>query len=596
MDNDGLHSLVEVLRRRAQEFPNKHACTFLANGETEVEKMTFGELELRSRAIAALLQRRHSPGERALLLYPPGLEFIAAFFGCLCAGIVAVPAYPPRPSRPERKVARLRAIVCDAEVSIVLCSDSMVPLISGVLREVPELGRAHWLATDRVPLGDADCWEEHALDHGTLALLQYTSGSTAEPKGVMVSHGNLLHNLAYAHYVEENDGDSVSVSWLPVYHDMGLIEALLQPIYGGYPAYLMSPVAFLQRPLRWLEAITRYRATNSGGPNFAFDLCVRKTAPEERRSLDLSSWRVAYNGAEPIRWETLERFYVAFRDYGFRWRSFYPVYGLAEATLVVSSGRQAYEPRSVTLCADRLAADQAVESQESGTPVRRITACGPFACGTRVVIARQDTGERCTPGEVGEIWVQSPSVAQGYWNRPKETRRTFHAYLTGEGEGPFLRTGDLGFLDRGELVITGRIKDLIIIRGRKHYPQDIERTVEESHEAILEGCVAAFGVDLEGEERLAVVAEVDRHRLRDFPTFYDVLAVVREMVVNQHEIPLHAVALLRPGSIPKTSSGKLKRYACRAGFLDGTLQPVAQWLRTVDAAPEGTCRRAFPTP
>jgi acyl-CoA synthetase (AMP-forming)/AMP-acid ligase II len=338
-----------------------------------------------------------------------------------------------------------------------------------------------------------------------------------------------------------------------------------------------------------LQAITRYRATNSGGPNFAFDLCVRKTAPEERRSLDLSSWRVAYNGAEPIRWETLERFYMAFRDCGFRWRSFYPVYGLAEATLVVSSGRRAYEPRPVTLCADRLAVDKAVETVKSETPGYRITSCGPFSCGTRVVIARRDTGERCGPGEIGEIWIQSKSVAQGYWNRPEETRRTFHARLAGDGEGPFLRTGDLGFIDEGELIPTGRIKDLIIIRGRKHYPQDIERTVEECHEAILDGCVAAFGVDSEGEESLVVVAEVNRHRLRDFPNFDDVLVAVREMVVKQHEIPLHAVALLRPGSIPKTSSGKLKRYACRAGLLDGTLQPVARWVRTAGASPEGTC-------
>jgi acyl-CoA synthetase (AMP-forming)/AMP-acid ligase II len=580
MNPDSLRSLADVLRLRARELPDRLAYTFLADGETEADAVTYGDLDRKSRAIAFLIQRRHAPAERALLLYPPGIDFIAAFFGCLSAGNVAVPAYPPRTARSDRGLRRLRAIARDADVTIVLATEEIVGLASEIVTEVPELGSAHWLPTERVPLGDAERWEEPAVERENLAFLQYTSGSTAEPKGVMVSHANLLHNLAYAHYLGENDGDSVSVSWLPVYHDMGLIEGVLQPTYGGYPAYLMPPAAFLQEPLRWLRAITRYRATNSGGPNFAFDQCVRKIASEELSGLDLSSWRVAYNGAEPIRWETLERFYETFRGCGLRWRSFYPVYGLAEATLVVSSGRQAYEPRSLALLADELAQDRVVAAKGGKAREVRVTACGPCSGTTRVVIAHPDTGERCEPGEIGEIWVQGPSVALGYWNRPEESRRSFQAFLAGEDgrDGPFLRTGDLGFLDRGELFVTGRLKDLVIVRGKKHYPQDIERTVEACHEAVRTGCVAAFGVEAEGEEGLAVAAEVE-------PPFLTlsgseaVLSAIREAVAAHHEIPLHAVGLLRPGSLPKTTSGKVRRHACRAGFAGGSLEPFAKWVR-----------------
>jgi acyl-CoA synthetase (AMP-forming)/AMP-acid ligase II len=587
MRTDGLCSLIDLLHMRAETSPDRRVYTFLADGEIESDTITFKELELRSHAIASLLERRHKAGERAILLYPPGLDFIAAFLGCLCAGVVAVPAYPPRLTGPERWGARLQSIVRDAEASIVLCNNPIAERFSDVVHAVPDLKHARWLPTSNVPLSEADYWKEPEIAEDALAFLQYTSGSTAEPKGVMVSHGNLLHNLAYAHYVEGNSEETVSVSWLPVYHDMGLIEGVLQPLFGGYTAYLMAPAAFLQRPLRWLRAIDRYRATHSGGPNFAFDLCIRKTTPEERKTLDLSSWRFAYNGAEPIRWETLERFYVAFRECGFRWRSFRPVYGLAEATLVVSSGRGEYEPRSVTICSDQSSIDQITGSKKSEKQRSRITSCGPFWCGTRVVIAHPETGEQCMPGEIGEIWVQSKSIAQGYWNRPEETRRVFQARLVDDGKGLFLRTGDLGLIDHGELIPIGRIKDIIIIRGRKHYPQDIEHTVSESHSAVRAGCIVAFGIYSESEERLAVVAEVDRHHLRNLARFDEVFAAMREKVVNEHEIPPHAMALLRPGQIPKTSSGKLMRSACRAAFLGGTLHPIAQWVPATGILPEG---------
>jgi len=580
MSPGNLRSLVDVLRNRSMNFPDRRVFTFLADGEIEQDAVTLGELDLRSRAIAALLQRRHDQVERALLLYPPGIDFITAFFGCLYAGIVAIPAYPPRTSHPERWAPRLGAMARNSEASIVLGTDQIVGMLSMIQREVPELACAHWVQTSTLPISNADCWKEPYLDKNTLAFIQYTSGSTADPKGVMVSHGNLLHNLAYLNSMEENANDSVSVSWLPTYHDMGFIEGVLLPVYSAYPAYLMSPSAFLQRPLRWLQAITRYRATNSGGPNFAYDLCVRKISPEDREHLDLSSWRIAYNGSEPIRWETLKRFHDTFHDNGFRWRSFYPVYGLAESTLLVSSGKQAYEPRCLELNADRLSVDNVVKADETETYTRRLTSCGPCSFGTRIEIVRHDTRALCKPGEIGEIWVQSPSVAKGYWNRPEETKCSFHACLSDNGDGPFLRTGDLGFIDCGELVPAGRIKDLIIVRGRKHYPQDIERTVEECHDAVRNGYVAAFGFYLDGEERLAIVAELERQGIRLLKDYEPIMAAVREAVVAQHDIPLQALTLLSPGSIPRTSSGKIKRFACRSGHLDKTFQPVASWEAT----------------
>jgi acyl-CoA synthetase (AMP-forming)/AMP-acid ligase II len=378
---------------------------------------------------------------------------------------------------------------------------------------------------------------------------------------------------------------------------MGLIEAILLPTYGGYPAYLMAPAAFLQKPLRWLQAITRYRGTNSGGPNFAFDLCVRKITLEGRGELNLESWRVAYNGAEPIRWQTLEQFHRAFRDSGLQWRAFYPVYGLAEATLLVSSGGRDADPRAVSLGTEGLSEDRAVAPSAGDDASVQVPVCGPCSFETRVVIADPETCRPCAPGTVGEIWVQSPSVAQGYWNRPEATRATFQARLAGEEQSPFLRTGDLGFLDHGELVVTGRINDRIIVRGKKHYPQDIELTVESCSEAIRKGCVAAFGVDSPDGEAVCIAAELSRSAFRTPEAFGALLDTIRCAVTGHHEIPVQAVVLLAPGRIPKTSSGKLRRHDCRAmlGVRSGTaptgaaLEPVARWDRDVTAQRQIAC-------
>jgi acyl-CoA synthetase (AMP-forming)/AMP-acid ligase II len=581
----GHPTLVDMLRTRAQSDAGRLAYTFLVDGEHEGDTLTYGELDLRARSIAVLLAARGvRPGDRALLLYAPGLDFIPAFFGCLYAGVVAVPSYPPSPGQVARALPRLLAITADAEASVVLCVEAVAAMADDVSRLAPALQGLTWLATDTLADMSA-AWHQPDIDGASLAFLQYTSGSTSAPKGVMVSHGNLLHNLGYANYVEENDPTSIAVSWLPVIHDMGLIEGVLEPAYAGYPAYLMAPASFLQRPIRWLDAITRYRATNCGAPNFAYDLCVQKTVPAQRRALDLSSWRVAYNGAEPIRRNTLVAFHEAFRDCGFRWKSFYPVYGLAEATLVVSSGRRNDEPVVCEADADRLSATATLVKGDDHARVVPLVSSGPASYGTRIVIVDPQSRERCAADRVGEIWIDSPSVAGGYWRRPAESAECFQA-RTRDGDGPFLRTGDLGVLRDAELFVTGRLKDLLIVRGCKHYPQDLELTAEQQHELIRPGCAAAFTVEWGGQETVAIVAEVNERALATNAverevTLAQVVASVRRGIADQHGIQLAAVSLIGIGALPKTSSGKLRRQACRAAFHDGSLDELTRWTQPV---------------
>ena len=574
-------TLVEMLRRRADERPDMVAYTFLADGEREGARVTYGDLDRSARTIAAALHDRSlKPGDRALLLYPPGLEFIGAFFGCQYAGVVAVPSFPPHPAQLARALPRLVGVAMDAELCAVLSTSAIAADADTIVDHAPVLGKPAWLATDALPR-DTDTWREPHISPDGLAFLQYTSGSTSAPKGVMVSHANLLHNLAYANHVEENDATSVSVSWLPVIHDMGLIEGVLEPMYAGYPAYLMSPAAFLQRPIRWLRAITRYRATNSGGPNFAYDLCARKITDAQRDELDLSSWRVAYNGAEPVRGDTLSGFHERFQNVGFRWRSFYPVYGLAEATLVVSSGRRDYEAEIRSVDAAAISRGEFTVATGGASITRSLVACGSTSCGTRVVIVDPETRRRCDEGRIGEIWVASPSVARGYWRREQLSAETFGAMLA-DGDGPFLRTGDLGILQDGELIVTGRLKDLLIVRGLKHYPQDLELTAERQHVALRAGCAAAFALDGDARDDVAIAIEVDPRALSSDADARDeqlreIMSAIRRAITEEHGIVLGAVALLSIGAMPKTSSGKLRRHACRQGFAEQALNELMRW-------------------
>ncbi|PMB15529.1 non-ribosomal peptide synthetase [Fischerella thermalis] len=576
-------TFVELLRLRSSTQPDRDAFTFLLNGETQQATLTYQELDRRSRRIAAQLQANGLSGERALLLYPAGLDFLIAFFGCLYAGVVAVTAYPPRN---ERNTPRIKAISTDAQATIALTTTEILPTVRSLLTEKTDLESLQWLATDNLAEGIEDTWQEPFIHQDTLAFLQYTSGSTGTPKGVMISHGNLLHNAATTYQFMEHSAESKFISWLPTYHDMGLIGGILQPLYGGFPCILMPPTSFLQSPYRWLQAISHYQGTTSGAPNFAYELCTQKITQQQKETLDLSSWSVAFNGAEPVRYETLERFAEAFAECGFRKEAFYPCYGMAETTLMVSGVEKATAPMVKTVQKSALESNRIVESTAKQEDIYHLVSCGRVIPDQKLVVVNLDTLSSCQPGEVGEIWISGPSVGKGYWNRPQETEETFHAYLSDTGEGPFLRTGDLGFLQDGELFITGRAKDLIIIRGRNLYPQDIELTAERSHPSLRSGANAAFTVEVNNEERLVVVQELE---FRAKPNLEEVASAIRQAVTQEHEVQVYAVVLIKPGSIPKTSSGKIQRRATQARFENGELNiVVSNIIKTSNIAREET--------
>jgi acyl transferase domain-containing protein/acyl-CoA synthetase (AMP-forming)/AMP-acid ligase II/acyl carrier protein len=549
-------NLVDLLCWRAGLQAQQVAYKFLPDGEAGTEEvLCYAELDRRARAIAVQVARMGLAGERVLLLFPPGLDYIASFFGCLYAGAVAVPAYPPRLNRP---VPRLQAIVADAQAMAALASPGILANLEQRFAHTPDLALLRWLTPQPEWDQEADQWRRPDLDSRTLAFLQYTSGSTAAPKGVMVSHGNLMSNSGQMRRHFEYADESGAVIWLPPYHDMGLIGGVLQPLYGDFPATILPPVAFLQRPVRWLDTISREQASISGAPNFAYDLCARTITPEQLERLDLSRWTLAFCGSEPVRADTLERFATRFAPAGFRASALYPCYGLAEATLLVAGGRRTEPP--------------VVRTEGMARP---LVSCGTSVHGQRLVIADPETLATCPPDRVGEIWLSGPNIARGYWNRPEESARAFNAFLADSGEGPFLRTGDLGFESGGDLLVTGRIKDLIIIRGRNHYPQDIEATVERSHPSLRPGNGAAFSVEIGGEEKLVVAYEVERRERN--PDAAAIAKEVRRAIAEEHDLELHALVLLKVLGIPKTSSGKVQRQACRRAFLEDTLQVTGRW-------------------
>jgi acyl-CoA synthetase (AMP-forming)/AMP-acid ligase II len=559
-------SLVHLLMARANQQPNQIAYTFLLDGEDRSISISYGELDRRARELGSLLQGLKLTGERAILMYPSGLEFIIAFLGCLYAGVIAVPAYPPRKNQ---SLERLQAIVSDCQAKEVLTTTAIKNSLETSIAHYPELVPFHWLATDNLPIlfGSLPNFPEVGLD--TLAFLQYTSGSTGSAKGVMVSHGNLLHNQEMLRQAWQNTERSVFVSWLPLFHDMGLIGAILQALYVGFPCVLLSPLDFLQKPARWLQAISHYGATISGSPNFAYDLCTYKVTPEQMDNLDLSLWQVAFNGAEPVQAETIKAFSKKFAPCGFREEAFYPCYGMAEATLFVSGGQKERLPILKTVDAEALADNEVILS--TGGATKTLVGCG-WAWNDQIVrIVDPDTFQVCPAGRVGEIWVSGASIAKGYWNHVEKTAETFHARTALTGEGPFLRTGDLGMIDEwGELFIMGRLKDTIVIRGRNHYPQDIEHTVERSHPALRAGGGAAFTLESDREEKLVIVQEVERTQIRKVDPD-QVVANIREAIAARHGLQVHAIELIKPCSLPKTSSGKVQRARCRAKFIQGTL-------------------------
>jgi len=568
-------NLVRMLRRHAEERPDQPAFVHLFDGQPNQAVLTYTQFDQRARAIAARLQDIGLTGQRVLLVYHPGLDFIAAFFGCLYANCVAVPTYPPRR---HRILDRFHAIAANAEVSIALSTScaaaqfqSMIGHKSG---QAAASSQIRWLATDEIPDALAERWSEPAIASDMLAMLQYTSGSTSQPKGVMLSHANLIDNTQTIYHAFRVQPEDSGVFWLPTYHDMGLVGGVLVPVFAGATSILISPADFLQKPFTWLAAISKYRITISGGPNFAYDLCVRKITDAQRATLDLSSWALAFVGAEPIQPATLERFVAAFAPCGFKPSAFYPCYGLAEATLMVSGARRS-SGATVQAFHDTALTENHVELLPGGNgQARRLVACGSPVDTIRVVIVNSKTRTEAAPGCVGEIWVTGASVGQGYWRNPSLTSRSFNAHLSDTGEGPFLRTGDLGFMSDGQLYITGRREDLIIVRGLNRYPQDIEATARMSHPLLEAGYGAAFAVDDHGSQQLILVQEVKNNGKMDLKP---VLDAVRMAVLDEHDLALDTIVLVRSGTIPKTSSGKVQRHACRRAFLSGELKTLAEY-------------------
>ncbi|HVA85630.1 MAG TPA: beta-ketoacyl synthase N-terminal-like domain-containing protein, partial [Candidatus Saccharimonadales bacterium] len=572
-------TFVDLLADRAERQPDRLAFTFLLDGELETEGLTFGALDGRVRALAALLQDRGVVRERVLLLAPPGLDYVVATFACLAAGAVAVPAYPPRPGRTARA---LEAIVADSTARFAIVAGG-----SARATERAGLSGVTAIDLDDADPAAADQWRRPRLRADQLALLQYTSGSTGTPRGAMMSHGQLVSSSAAIASALGTTSESTGVSWLPPYHDMGLFGAILQPVFAGAHSTLMAPLAFLQRPMRWLEAISRLKAQANGAPNFAYELLVENSRPEERAKLDLSHWAIAPSGAEPIRPETIDRFSEAFADSGFRRSAFFACYGLAES-LLVSASAPAKAIGWLTVDAEALGHDDVrpVEREDAArpedapstsiptaSPAVTIASCGRPIAGLRVEIVDPERRVVLPLGRVGEVWVSGERVVRSYWRRPAESRRLLRATLAG-GSDEFLRTGDLGFFHDGELYITGRRKELVIIRGRNHYPLDIERTVEAAHPDIRRGGVAAFGLEIDHEERLGIVAEVSR-RSRVDPSA--IIAAIRRAVAEDHELGVQQIALVGEGRLPRTSSGKTQRGSVASQARAGTLSATATW-------------------
>ncbi|MEO6026330.1 MAG: AMP-binding protein [Candidatus Binatia bacterium] len=564
-------TLVDVLRRRAAESPDRIAYTFLVDGEEIETSLTYLELEVWARRIAVALAARHLEGRTALLVCDPGLDFVAGLFGCFLAGVVAVPVYPPDPRAMAVGLGRLEQIGADADAAVVLTTAGVRERTESWLRGAPILRALEWCSVETMHVGSEVAWRDRGVGRDGIAFLQYTSGSTGSPKGVMVTHGNIMAHGASVSAALGLEASAVVVSWLPLYHDMGLIGSVLIPLQVGCRSVQVSPLDFLERPVRWLRAISRYRGTLSPAPNFAFDLVVRRTSEADRHGLDLRSWAAAMNGAEPVRAETCDRFVAAFAPYGFRRAAFVPCYGLAEATLMVSGG-PAGSLDVISVDGAALARHRVVDMPVGAAGARTIVGCGRVTPGLEVVIADAETRAEVGPGEIGEILVAGGHVAAGYWHRPEDTAAVFAGRLANPSRGPFLRTGDLGFVRDATVFVTGRLKDLLIVRGRNLYPQDLEQTAALAHPSLRPGGGAAFAVDAgSGDERIVVVHESNAACADEAVAAADAIA---RALASEYDVRPQAIVLIPPRTLPKTSSGKVRRRACRDAYVSATLETL----------------------
>ncbi|WP_175886741.1 AMP-binding protein [Burkholderia sp. BCC0044] len=582
-------SIIETLAHHTERDPDRVALTILRDGEAIESQSTFGDLHAGMMRVARGLAQLTEPGARVLLLLPTSAEFVCTFYGCLASGRVAVPAYHPQQVRKVAQWAKLHAIADNCGATLIVAPATSIDTLE-TLRASQQLFTGCEIVTYEA-LVEAGAQDTSALPRmpapDDLAFLQYTSGSTGTPKGVMITHGNIIDNQRSIALLMQHDRDTRMLSWLPLYHDMGL-SMPLQLASIGLSVVLMSPVAFVQQPGRWLRAISAHRATTSGGPNFAYALAAAAlNGGDDEGRLDLSSWRVAFCGAEPIHRQTVTDFIDAARAHGFEPGSFYPCYGMAEATLIVSGvpcGEGAY---FLDVDNVKLAAGIVEPVQPGHANVKSLVSCGGTAPGTEIRIAGPDGRPVADPNGVGEIWVHGGAIGVGYYGNPEATRSTFGAHFDAEpGAGPFLRTGDLGAVVDGRLYVTGRVKDMLIVRGRNLYPQDIEACVQDAVPALRRGCGAAVSVQADGEEKLVIIQEVGRTARRTL----DLDATLRAMVVAIGEdfgVTPHAIVLVEPATIEKTSSGKIARALCRRAYLQGELRAVASWTDGAYAADAG---------
>lgn len=569
---------VEILQRRAQETPDRLSHMLLGASEAEDQKLTYGQLDAEVKKMAAYLQSVAEPGQRALLVYPTSLEFIVAIYGCLYAGIIPIPTNPPGMNRSAQ---RLEAIAKDAQARLVLTTPEYRQAFLSEAAQFPDFASLAWVTREAIEAGRAHNLQIPQITPKSTAFMQYTSGSTNIPKGVVISYRNFSHNLHALHETRLRSGeysdDSIIMTWTPLFHDMGLLTGTFLAPVDGTPSILMPTIQFMQNPLNWLKAIQKFKVTASGGPNFAYDLCVNKIPLEKCEGLDLSNWKIAYTSAEPVRAETQTRFAEKFAPFGFRPQAQAPCYGMAETTLVISF----YAGEAKTIVerfrrADfeegRLVPTDSTDPKETAEAV----SSGALLVDYKAAIVHPKTRKQCAPDEVGEVWISGDSVGEGYWNRPEDSQHTFGAHIAETHEGPYLRTGDMGFLRNGHLYITGRLKDLLIVRGRNYYPQDVEMTVEKAHPALRAGGGAAFSVTENNVEQLIVVHETQRRDLEGVD-WQEVIKTIRANIAREHGIRAHAVILIRRATVAKTSSGKIQRSEMKRRFLENELQIVAEW-------------------
>lgn len=575
-------NIVSILFDHAQTHPHKTAFIFLRDGEDDEEKIAYGELHHCAMAIAWKLHAKTSPGSNVLLLLPPGLDFHLALTGSLYAKNVAITAYAPRNAK---HMARIINILANSQARTILTTTTQKEKITDWLGE--NVGLYTFICVDEVYETNSEsflvCRERNLsmqLPHvhpKDLAFIQYTSGSTSEPKGVMISHENVYQNVHSLCELFHYNSETTSVTWLPIFHDMGLIDGFFVPIFTGQLCVLMPSVAFIQRPVRWLRAISKYRGVVCGSPNFGYDLCLRQISDRDLQGLDLSSWTVAYNGSEPVDPNTLRGFIHKMAPQGFSPTTFLPCYGMAEATLMVSTHYHQKSPVFRKIRIADLQLHRWVEASDSDKKedIYELTSCGRAGIQMELKIVNPESKRLCAADEIGEIWIKGPSVGAGYWGRAQQTEEVFYASILGEEgrQGPYLRSGDLGIIRDGLLFVTGRIKELIIIRGKNHYPLDIEKTVRKAHPALEHASGAAFSIRGASREKLVIVQEINK-QFRTKADPHEIVQKIKEHVFLEHDLSVDEVYLINPVSLPKTSSGKTQRILCARKVQQGTLESV----------------------